>query len=64
MLTPQTPDSTIASWNRASRSTQTRTSSGSRLTEVTALAVIAWSWPAPRVVSTVTPVAKRPIARR
>ena len=63
-LTPQTPDSVIASWNLASTSTQTSTSSGSIETDVIAFAVIAWSWPPLKVVSTVTPVANRPIARR
>jgi hypothetical protein len=40
------------------------TRSGSRETEVNALAVIAWSMPSTTVVVTVTPVAKRAMARR
>ena len=64
MLTPQTPASRMASWKRASSSTHTSTSIGSRLTEVTALAVIAWSCPPVRVLRTVTPVANLPMARR
>ena len=54
----QVPDSTTASRNRASLSTQTSTSTGSSDTEVNALAVIAWSKVPTRVVTTVTPVAK------
>ena len=64
MLTPHMPDSTIASWKRASISTQASTSIGSIETEATALAVMAWSWPSVTVVRIVTPVAKRPIASR
>jgi hypothetical protein len=64
MLTPQRPLSTIASWNRASRSTQTRTSSGSKDTDASALAVIAWSVVPRRLVTMVTPVARRPTASR
>ncbi len=45
-------------------STQMSTSSGSSETDVKALAVIAWSMPSTTVVVTVTPVAKRAIARR
>ena len=53
--TAQVPDSSTASRNRASLSTQTSTRTGSSETEVKALAVIAWSKVPTRVVATVTP---------
>ena len=53
--TAQVPDSSTASRNRASLSTQTSTMTGSSETEVNALAVIAWSKVPTRVVATVTP---------
>ena len=45
-------------------STETSTSGGSSDTDVNALAVIAWTSPSRSVVTTVTPVEKRPSAER
>src|SRR3954453_2289418 len=62
--TPHVPDWSTASRKRASLSTQTSTDSGSSETDVNALAVIAWSMPSCRVVTTVTPEGKWPTVRR
>lgn len=56
-LTPKCPVSSTASWNRASRSTQNRTSGGSNETVVKEFTVIAWSWDPVRAETTATPVA-------
>ena len=45
-------------------STETTTSGGDRDSDMTALAVMPQSWPSQEVVTTVTPVAKRPMICR
>ena len=62
--TAKVPDASTASWNRDTRSGQNRTRNGSSDTDVKLLAVRAKSSPSRTVVTTVTPVAKRPTTRR
>src|SRR6266550_3741173 len=64
MLTANTPALERISCVSAVLSTQTSTSIGSSDSDVTAFAVMPCSSPRRRVVMSVTPVAKRPIARR
>src|SRR5450631_4005297 len=64
-FTTNAPCPRIAARVRLPRSKQTRTSGGSSDSEVTALAVVPTGWPSASTdVTTVTPVAKRPIASR
>ena len=62
--TPQRPVAMSGAWKRLWVSTQTSTRGGSSETLVNALAVMAWSIPSCKVLTTVTPLAKRPSAAR